>query len=313
MPKSFQDPAPAPLTVLLLWHMHQPFYVIPGQRRALLPWARLHALKDYVDMPRLLSEFPTVRATFNLVPSLLWQLQQYAEGRLTDIDLDLSKKPAAELTKEERIYLLRNFFSLDWTRILPRLPRLAQLLKKRGRLLHREKLPQLAEEFTVQEFLDIQVLFNLGWSGNVLLESQLLRALLRKERGFTEEDKTALLQIQADFLSTVIPTYRLLAAAGQAEIAASPLYHPILPLLVSTDFGRLSDSRTPVPERRFNYPNDAGAQISKAIRVMEAEFGFRCAGMWPSEGSVADEIVPFWHAAGIRWVASDEEVLWNSM
>ena len=57
--------------VALLWHMHQPFYqdLVSGEH--ILPWVRLHALKDYYGMVALLREFPTVRATFSLVPSLL--------------------------------------------------------------------------------------------------------------------------------------------------------------------------------------------------------------------------------------------------
>ena len=80
---SKKDPS-CKVKVLLLWHMHQPCYLIPGKSRALLPWTRLHALKDYVDMPAILEEFPGVRVTFNLVPSLLWQIRDYASGKLTD-------------------------------------------------------------------------------------------------------------------------------------------------------------------------------------------------------------------------------------
>jgi hypothetical protein len=54
----------------LLWHQHQPFYkdLVTGQYR--LPWTRLHALKDYYGMVKLLiyDEFPQVHQTFNLVP-----------------------------------------------------------------------------------------------------------------------------------------------------------------------------------------------------------------------------------------------------
>src|SRR5262249_14667075 len=60
--------------VALLCHMHQPFYedLVTGEH--ILPWVRLHALKDYYGMVALLREFPGVRMTFNLVPSLLVQL-----------------------------------------------------------------------------------------------------------------------------------------------------------------------------------------------------------------------------------------------
>ena len=45
----------------------------------ILPWVRLHAIKDYWGMVAVLREFPGVRVTFNLVPSLLVQIQAFAE------------------------------------------------------------------------------------------------------------------------------------------------------------------------------------------------------------------------------------------
>src|SRR5258708_12048122 len=59
------------LRVILLWHQHQPFYkdLVSGEYR--LPWVRLHALKDYYGMVKLLDGFPNVHQNFNLVPSLM--------------------------------------------------------------------------------------------------------------------------------------------------------------------------------------------------------------------------------------------------
>ena len=70
--------------VAILWHMHQPFYEDLVTREHILPWVRLHALKDYYGMVALLREFPGVRMTFNLVPSLLVQLEAFAEDRARD-------------------------------------------------------------------------------------------------------------------------------------------------------------------------------------------------------------------------------------
>ena len=72
------------LRVVILWHQHQPFYkdLVTGAYR--LPWVRLHALKDYYGMVKLLDEFPEVHQTFNLVPSLTAQIQDYAGGTAQD-------------------------------------------------------------------------------------------------------------------------------------------------------------------------------------------------------------------------------------
>src|SRR5437764_15206312 len=92
----------SPMTkVALLWHMHQPFYqdLVTGEH--ILPWVRLHALKDYYGMTAILREFPSVKATFNVVPSLLVQLEAFAEDRAHDRALELSLKPAADLTESD--------------------------------------------------------------------------------------------------------------------------------------------------------------------------------------------------------------------
>src|SRR5262245_57453692 len=92
--------------VALLWHMHQPFYEDLVTHEHILPWVRLHALKDYYGMVALLREFPDVKMTFNLVPSMLVQLEAFAGGRARDPYLDLGLKPAAELSVTEIGFIL---------------------------------------------------------------------------------------------------------------------------------------------------------------------------------------------------------------
>ena len=78
-----------------LWHMHQPFYkdLVSGEYR--LPWTRMHALKDYYGMVRILEQFPGIRQTFNLVPSMMVQVEEYAAGTAVD-------PPAAFADRVER-------------------------------------------------------------------------------------------------------------------------------------------------------------------------------------------------------------------
>jgi arsenate reductase-like glutaredoxin family protein len=75
--------------VAILWHMHQPYYEDLATREHILPWVRLHALKDYYGMVALLREFPDMKLTFNLVSSLLVQLEAFAEERARDRYLEL--------------------------------------------------------------------------------------------------------------------------------------------------------------------------------------------------------------------------------
>src|SRR4051812_37892226 len=110
-----------------LWHMHQPFYkdLVSGEYR--LPWTRMHALKDYYGMARILEEFPGIRQTFNLVPSMIVQVEEYARGEARDPFLDAALKRAEDLTEEERGFILRNFFMANPARMIQRYPRYAEL------------------------------------------------------------------------------------------------------------------------------------------------------------------------------------------
>ena len=118
--------------VAFLWHMHQPYYEDLVTREHILPWVRLHALKDYFGMVALLREFPSVRMTFNLVPSLLVQLEAFAADEAQDRYLELGLKPAHALMPEDVRFILRNFFHAQRHRMIDVYPRYAELLALRG-------------------------------------------------------------------------------------------------------------------------------------------------------------------------------------
>src|SRR5437867_8842550 len=92
--------------LLFLWHHHQPDYRRAQDRCAMLPWVRLHAAKDYLDMALRLARHPRIRSTFNFVPSLLDQIDEAAAGA-PDLLFDALARPVAELTGEHRDELLR--------------------------------------------------------------------------------------------------------------------------------------------------------------------------------------------------------------
>src|SRR5215813_8958015 len=118
------------IRLLFLWHMHQPYYkdLVTGEYR--LPWVRLHALKDYYGMVKLLDEFPSVHQTFNLVPSLIAQIQDYAAGSAQDPFLMVAEKPAADLTFSERKFALQYLFQANPAHLIGRYPRYRELWEK---------------------------------------------------------------------------------------------------------------------------------------------------------------------------------------
>jgi len=111
------------LRLVLLWHMHQPFYkdMVSGEYR--LPWVRLHALKDYYGMVKLLEEFPNVHQNFNLVPSLVAQIQDYVSGQAHDPFLEVVSKPAADLTLSDRQFALQYLFQANPVNLMGALSR----------------------------------------------------------------------------------------------------------------------------------------------------------------------------------------------
>lgn len=302
-----------PLHVAILWHMHQPIYRQVESGDFLLPWVRLHALKDYCDMVGILAEFPDVRATFNIVPSLIEQLKDYTSRGASDAFLDVTRKEAETLSVEDKLFLMKNFFSLNFDNMIQPFPRYKELLEKRGHVGDLENLRSKIGLFSAQDYRDLQVWFHLAWSGRILRETENVRALFLKGRNYTEEDKLSLLDIQMEALGQVLPTYREARERGQIELSTSPYYHPILPLLCNINSAREALPNIELPNHDFHHPEDAVWHIRKAERCFLSEFGEPPAGMWPSEGSVSEEILPLIRESGITWVASDEEILRASL
>jgi alpha-amylase/alpha-mannosidase (GH57 family) len=293
--------------------MHQPYYRDPLTGEYSLPWVRLHALKGYYDMISLLAEYPTIQQTFNLVPSLTRQLEDYGRGEAKDVFLEYSRRPAEDLTPEGKKFLLANFFMCYWENMVKPYPRYRELLRKRGIKVPEHRLDDLLREFTTQEFRDLQVWFNLTWTGHrARKEREVFRALLEKGRDFSEAEKASLLQAEQEIIQELIPLYRSLRLRGQVEITVSPFYHPILPLLMDWQYASRAMPRVALPGS-FSHPEDAEAQIQRAVGFYEKTFGSRPAGMWPSEGSVCPELVPLLQRSGIRWMATDEGILFRSL
>ncbi len=302
-----------PLNIAFVWHMHQPFYKDMVSGEYVLPWVRLHAIKDYYDMAAILDNFGGIKQTFNLVPSLLEQMEEYAGGTAVDRHLKVTRKKASDLAYENKVFILQNFFMANWETMVNPYKRYQELLLKRGRFVTLDEIKSVAKRFTDQEFLDLQVWFNLTWFGHIYKTGDdVIKGLLEKGRNFTEEDKDALIQRQMSLISAVMPKYRELQQKGQIEITVTPYYHPILPLLMDTNSAKEALPSIKLPNR-FRHPEDAAFQVNEAVRYMNERFGAPPCGMWPSEGSVSEDIIPVICDAGIKWIATDEEVLFKSL
>lgn len=303
-----------PLYVALLWHMHQPFYKDLATGEYWLPWVRLHAVKDYYQMASIVEKFPDLRLNFNLVPSLLEQLEDYAKGSAMDRALKLSLKPARDLNLTEKVGLLASAFAANWETMVEPHPRYWDLLRKRGRIGNEKDWGEAQRYFSVQDLLDLQVWMNLTWFSSNLREADpFLQHLVRKGSGFSEDEKLRLLERQKEVINQILPLYRRLLDEGQIEITASPYYHPIMPLVCDTDVGKEASPDIVLPRHRFRHPEDVQEQIRRGQESFLQHFGRRPQGMWPPEGAVSQEAARLVARAGFRWVASDEEILYRCL
>jgi len=290
------------INLALIFHMHQPYYRDLRTGSSGLPWVRLHASKDYLDMVEILDDYPGIRLNFNLVPVLIEQLAEYAHGKGTDDFLVLSRTPAAALAQAEKNAIRAAFFLINLENVIVHIPRYYELYIKNLK----------GEAFTLRDYRDLQVWFNLAWIDPRYREQMPeLSSLVRKGGNFTEEDKKTVLDAHSRLIKRILPAYRSFRGSKRIEIAVSPYAHPILPLLsapVRPDqkdiYGLPTD---------FSYPEDIRGQLHEATALYQSVFGEPARGLWPSELSLSDEVIPYIADAGIRWLVSDEAILFKSL
>ncbi len=301
-----------PLSILFLWHMHQPFYKDSQSGTYIMPWVRLHATKGYYDVPQVMERWG-VKGCINVVPSLLEQIEDHVKNAVTDRWKTLTLKRPEEMDEEEKAFVIRNFFMLCWDRLVKTSPRYWEILSKRERFVGKLSWTEMTRFFTPDEILDLQVLFNLKWFGFTARDRYpFLKKLDLKDRRFTHEEKMEMMRIQDEIVRELIPMYRRLADAGAIELSFTPFYHPIFPLVHDTDISKRSAPSAPMPPR-FSRPDDAQWQLCEGKRYAEGIWDRELTGMWPAEGAVSPELIPVAASSGVTWLATDEGILFRSL
>src|SRR5712671_887392 len=298
------------LRVILLWHQHQPFYkdLVSGEYR--LPWVRLHALKDYYGMVKLLDEFPNVHQNFNIVPSLMVQIQDYVAGTAQDPFLAIAAKPAKDLSPGERRFALQYLFQANPANLIGRYPRYRELWARFQE--HGGSAERAEKYFQAQDFTDLQFLSQIAWFDEFFLEEKDVAELVAKGRNYSAEDQRFVVEREKALLGKVLPAHAEAAKKGSIEISTTPFYHPILPLICDTNAGAISSPGLPLPQNRFRHPEDAREQLVRGLDLHQQVFGLRPKGVWPSEGSVSEEALAIAHSVGVQWMATDEGVMGRS-
>ncbi|PMQ01902.1 MAG: glycoside hydrolase family 57 [Dictyoglomus sp. NZ13-RE01] len=287
-----------------VWHMHQPYYKDREKDIYLFPWVRLHGIKNYFNMVNILYDYPKIKQVFNLTPVLVMQLKDYVENRAKDLWLEKTLIPSTDLSEEDKEFILDRFFWLNFDKMASIHPRYNELWRKK----------QNKESFSSQDFLDLQVLYNLCWfDPEYRNKDEFLNYLWKKGKNYTESEKYRLVEKQFELLGKVLSLYKDLQDKGQIEVIFSPFYHPILPLLIDTDSARIATPNLPLPALPFRYPEDAKMQIKMGIDFYLENFGVYPKGMWPSEQAVSPEVIEMVSDFNLRWIITDEKILFKTL
>lgn len=271
----------------------------------MLPWVRLHATKDYLDLVLLLERYPKLHQTVNLVPSLILQLEDYAAGSALDPYLTASLTPTEQISDQQRWFILEHFFDAHHRTMIDPHPRYAELYQQR-----QEKGSSWCwQNWTLADFSDLLAWHNLAWIDPLFWDDPDIALWLQRGRGFTLSDRQRIYSKQREIISRILPQHRRMQESGQLELITSPYTHPILPLLADTQSGRVAVPEMHLPSSRFQWPMDISRHLDKAWQIYEQRFGCSPRGLWPSEQSVSPEILTPIAERGFKWLCSDEAVL----
>lgn len=296
------------LSVAFVWHFHQPNYQTQPNGIRLMPWARLHAIKDYLDMLLILDKYPKIKLNFSLVPVLLDTIEDYAnDGH--DIHSKLTVTPTYELTDDDKLYILNYFFDANYENIISKNPRYNELYIKRY------SNPEISiNDFSEQEYADIMMLFNLVWFDNIWKDVYPeLKAFEEKGRNYDLKDRQELIELNRKIIRQIIPTFKKYQDDGRIEIITSPYNHPILPILINPNDLKTQSFKYELPDCKIALMIDVKEQLKMAIEKITNTFGRPPKGIWPSEHCISQKTLDVLANMGAEWVITDESVLSNSI
>lgn len=296
------------LSVAFIWHFHQPNYQVQPNGINLMPWTRLHAIKDYLDMLLILDKFPKIKLNFSIVPMLLDTIEEYANGA-HDIHSKLTVTPIEELTDDDKLYILTYFFDANYETLISKNSRFNELYLKRF-----SKNEIGIDSFTAQEYSDIMMLFNLVWFDptwkKVYPE---LKEFEEKGRNYTLQDRVELIKLNRKIIKQIIPTFKKYQDEGRIEIITGPYNHPIMPILINPNDTKTKVLKYPLPESKIALMLDVKEQIELGIEKLTKTFGKVPKGIWPGEHCISQKTLDLLANMGIKWTITDESVLSNSI
>ena len=280
--------------------MHQPYYKDDLVGEYVMPWVFLHGIKDYYELPWLSASY-NIKSTYNLVPSLMIQLQDYGKDLSCDSLLKVLLKRVEDLDEGERKVVCSRCFESHAENMIAPIPRYFELFNRRE------------SHFSNSELIDLQVLFLLSWCGNYLREeNEVVINLLKKGRDFSHDDKCELLERLRVFIGEILEKYAELEKDEKISIFTTPFYHPITPILLDPNSAKEADDNTAVAEISADFTPHGHLHTENAVKLYKELFNKEPKGFWPAEGAVSQKGVSLFARNGIKYVCTDEEILFKS-
>jgi alpha-amylase/alpha-mannosidase (GH57 family) len=315
---------PPKLLICLYWHMHQPDYRDSISHEYVLPWTYLHAIKDYSDMVFHLENNVKARVSFNFVPILLDQLEDYTaqfkSKKIHDPLLALLGRPSLEgLSTEQCQLIVESCFKSHHEKMLSpyaEYQRLYTLYQVASALSDQPGEDLNLQYFSAQYKTDLLVWYHLAWMGeSIKRNSRLVKSLIKKGSHFDSIDRLALFALIGEIISDLIPRYKALQQKGQIEISTTPHQHPILPLLLDfkSTLDAMPGATLPLNQQYNGGEARAISHIKHAQALHLQRFGEKPKGMWPAEGAVSKSALMLMAQQGVQWAATGEGVLTNSL
>jgi len=294
------------LSIAIYWHMHQPVYEIEGTY--LMPWARLHVVKDYLDMVLVLEKYPNLKLNFNVVPALMDTVIDYCNG-IHDIHSELTVADIEKMTDEEKSFIINNFFNAKFETMIFKSENYKELYQKR----FSKEIVKL-EDFDNRELSDLMALFNLVWIDPIHYSRYpRLKDLWEKQYNYTLEDRCEIINIHRQIAREIIPTYKKYVEEGRIEMTTSPYYHAILPILADVKTSTKSVHTTEGLPQNLGMMDDAKLQVKSALDRVEEIMGVRPKGIWPPELCIGAKTLDLLAKEGVKWTISDEGILSDSI
>ncbi len=295
------------LNIAFIWHFHQPVYQEKYTEDFVMPWVRLHATKDYLDMLLRCGEHKNLKLNFNISPTLLYSIQQYTKGT-TDLHCKLLVTKDRKLSEMDKNFILQYFFDVNYSTMILKREYYSELYNKRY-----SKEDISINDFSEQEYFDIVANYTLCWIDEKFYSFYPeLEALSLKQKNYTFEDRLKIHEIQTDIIKQIIPAYKKYQDDNKIEISTSPFYHPIVPLLLDINETNYNYSEN-LPEKSPLLAKDAKEQTQRALDYFEKVFGKKPQGVWLPEHCISKKSIDMLNDLGVKWTVTDEGILANTL